>query len=305
MVGIFNMIKTLLKQITLISLCFNNQTVAKPAALIEETLTSTFTTTSTTTVNSMPLVVLHGLESSSIKMEPFCKWLSESFNLQVFNIEIGNGEETSVITSLNKQLDKLCEIIYKIDELQDGFNFIGMSQGGLLARGYVERCNLYPVNNLITLVTPHGGEFIKNIKINMYNSFTQNYFSVANYWRDPIQLESYLKGCLYLPILNNELNTDKSLDQKDKIKSLNNFVMIWSPYDVVLSPPESGKFSFFNENLQVIHLEETDLYNKDLLGLKYLNENDRLHMYQTNCSHVDHRNPECYSQLYPILSLYL
>jgi palmitoyl-protein thioesterase len=305
MVGMFNMMKTILKQITLISLCFNKTIIAKPAPSIEESLTSTFTTTSTTTVNSMPLVVLHGLESSSIKMEPFCKWLSESFNLQVFNIEIGNGEETSVITSLNKQLDELCETIYKIDKLQDGFNFIGMSQGGLLARGYVERCNLYPVNNLITLVTPHGGEFIKNIKINMYNSFTQRYFSVANYWRDPIQLESYLKGCLYLPILNNELDTDKSLDQKDKIKSLNNFVMIWSPYDVVLSPPESGKFSFFNANLQVIHLEETDLYNKDLLGLKYLNENDRLHMYQTNCSHVDHRNPECYSQLYPILSVYL
>jgi len=297
------MIKSLLKQITLISLCFNKQNIAKPAVIFRESFTTTLTTTNT--INSIPVVVLHGLESSSIKMEPFCNWLTESFNVRVFNIEIGTGAKTSISTSLNKQLDELCETIYKIDELREGFNFIGISQGGLLARGYVEQCNLYTVNNLITLVTPHGGEYIKNIKINMYNNFIQQHFSVTNYWRDPLQLDAYLRGCLYLPILNNELKTDISSGQKEQIKSLNNFVMVWSPYDIILSPSESGKFSFFTEDLKVINLEETELYSKDLLGLKYLNDNDRLHMYETNCSHVNHRNPECYSQLYPILSLYL
>ena len=67
----------------------------------------------------------------------------------------------------------------------------------------------------------------------------------------------------------------------------------------------SGKFSFFSVNFKIIDLFDTDLYKKDLLGLKYLDEEDRLHIYETNCSHTDHRNPVCFSQLYPIFIEYL
>lgn len=253
----------------------------------------------------MPVVVLHGVESSSEKMIPFCDWLSHSFNIKVFNVEIGNGEKTSLYMPLSKQLEELCATIYKIDELKEGFNFIGMSQGGLLARGYVEQCNLYPVKNLITLVTPHGGEFIKAVTTNFYTDFFQQHVSFAGYWRNPLDLSNYLSKCTYLPQLNNEIETADSAQQLTEISKLHNFIMIWSPYDTVLSPPESGKFSFYDEELKVISLEDTDLYKKDLLGLKYLNENDKLNIYETNCSHVNHRNPECFAQLYPILQKYL
>ena len=255
--------------------------------------------------NSLPVVVLHGVESSSEKMVPFCDWLTENYDVKVFNIEIGNGEKTSLYTPLPKQLEELCATIYKIDELEEGFNFIGMSQGGLLARGYVEQCNLYPVTNLITLVTPHGGEFIKTITTNFYTDFFQKHLSVAGYWRNPLDLPAYLSKCSYLPILNNEIETDESSEQLEQISKLEHFIMIWSPYDTVLSPPESGKFSFYDEELKVISLEDSDLYKKDLLGLKYLNENGKLKAYETNCSHVDHRNPVCFPQLYPILKQYL
>ena len=81
--------------------------------------------------------------------------------------------------------------------------------------------------------------------------------------------------------------------------------MIWSPMDTVLDPPESGKFSFFNEDFEVIPLEKTELYQNDSLGLKFLNLLGRLHMYETNCSHVDHRNPICFGQIYDILKKFL
>lgn len=253
----------------------------------------------------VPVVVMHGVESSKEKMIPFCDWLSDTFQVKVFNLEIGNGEKTSLYTPLLRQLAELCETIYDIKELKNGFHFIGMSQGGLLARGYVERCNIYPVVNLITLVSPHGGEFLKNNQINMYSDFIQEHLSVASYWRDPLQLETYLTRCIYLPLLNNELESEDSTKQAEQMKLLDNFVMIWSPNDQVLNPAASGKFSFLAENLQVIPLEETHLYKKDLLGLKYLNEQNKLHQYETNCSHVDHRNPGCYSQLHTILRPYI
>ena len=252
----------------------------------------------------LPLVVLHGLESSSLKMVPFCQWLVREFNTPVYNIEIGNGEKTSIYTSLNKQLEELCKTIYELDdELSEGFNFLGMSQGGLLARGYVERCNFYPVHNLITFVAPHGGEFIEDLDNYgyMYTTFFQKHFSISNYWRNPLDLNSYFMKCVYLPLLNNEIQHNNSQEQTENIKSLMNFVMIWSPNDAVLKPPESGKFGTFNQEMKVIELYETDLYKNDLLGLKYLYEQQRLHIRATNCSHVDHRNPNCYSQIYNIL----
>ncbi len=253
----------------------------------------------------IPLVVLHGLESSAFNMEPFSHWLEDTFEVPVFNIEIGNGEKTSLYTPLNDQLSELCQTLYSIEELAEGFNFIGMSQGGLLARGYVERCNFYPVINLITIASPHGGEYLSKIKMDLYSDFFQNHFSVANYWRNPNDLYTYYNKCQYLPLINNEVNNSYFYTQLENIVSLTNFVMIWSSLDTVLSPADSGKFSFFDENLNVIPLENTELYKTDALGLRFLNETNRLHAFETNCSHVDHRNPICYSQMYAILKNFI
>ena len=279
-----------------------------PFPLFERiTMTETSTPTTTYTEN-YPVVVLHGLESSSREMEPLCDWLETTFNRRVYNMEIGNGKKTSMYTSLNDQLDELCVSIYTLPELRKGFDFIGISQGGLLARGYVERCNSYPVRNLITLVAPHGGVFWNDNKNSclMYNDFFQNHLSVASYWRNPTMIETYLTCCAYLPVINNEIWCDiESPTHRQNIRNLSNFVMIWSPMDTVVNPPESGKFSFFDADFEVIPLEETELYKNDLLGLRFLNFIERLHTFETNCSHVDHRNPICFSQLERILKPFL
>lgn len=249
-----------------------------------ETDTTTYTSTPTTTyIQKYPVVVLHGIESSSREIEPLCNWLETTFNTNVYNMEIGNGKKTSLYSSLHDQLDELCLSIYEIDELSDGFDFIGISQGGLLARGYVERCNSYPVRNLITFVAPHGGVFWPNTKNSglMYNDFFQNHLSIASYWRNPTMLETYLTSCGYLPLLNNEFwCEEESLIHRRNIRNLSNFVMIWSPMDTVLDPPESGKFSFFDKDFEVVSLEETELYQNDSLGLKFLNFLGRLHLKQ-------------------------
>ena len=271
-----------------------------------ETDTSTYTTTSTNI--DYPVVVLHGIEGSQREMEPLCKWLEQKFNKKVYNIEIGNGKKTSLYTSLHDQLDELCISIYEIEELSQGFDFIGISQGGLLARGYVERCNSYPVRNLITMVAPHGGIYWHTNKNNelMYNDFFQNHLSIASYWRNPTILDIYLSCCTYLPLLNNEFwcNSESAMHRQN-IRSLSNFVMIWSPEDMVLNPAESGKFSFFDENFKIVPLEETELYKNDSLGLNLLNDLGRWHTFETNCSHGDHRNPICFSQLEGILKRFM
>jgi palmitoyl-protein thioesterase len=266
-----------------------------------------FKTTNSINVNNKPVVILHGLESSSEKMIPLCHWINDTFSRKVINIEIGNGEKTSLYTPLPEQLTELCNTIYNNKELEKGFDFIGISQGGLLARGYVEQCNDYPVHNLITLVSPHGGAFIKhNLNNNfMYSDFSQKHISFAGYWRNPTLLDIYLKKSVYLPYINNEKEHSQRDKYKNNIINLSNFVMIWSPNDEVVYPAESGRFSFLDKNMNIIPIKETELYKKDTLGLKYLNDNERLHIYETNCSHVEHRNPECFNQLYGILKYYI
>jgi palmitoyl-protein thioesterase len=280
------------------------------------TYISTYTSTPTTTYTktrineNYPIVVLHGIGSSSQKMEPLCEWLGTTFNTTVYNIEIGNGARTSVYTPMNKQLTELCFSIYAIEELADGFDFIGISQGGLLARGYVERCNSYPVRNLITFVSPHGGTFLLNsftiYNGAMYSNLLQSQLSITNYWRNPSMLDIYLTRCSYLPELNNEVwRENTSTIQRDNMRNLLNFVMVWSPMDEVLHPVESGKFSFYDIFFNVIPLEETEMYKNDALGLKFLNNKGGLHTYETNCSHEEHRNPVCFDQLYAILQQFL
>ena len=253
---------------------------------------------------SIPTVVLHGIASSASNMDNFSNWIETSFNTKVFNIEIGDGFKTSIYSPLTNQLVELCSTIYENEELKHGFNFIGMSQGGLLARGYAEQCNKYQVVNLITLVSPHGG-VIYDFNWYAYSSFLQNHLSIAGYWRNPTELDKYLDKCSYLPVINNEKNTSVSDIQKTNIKSLKNFITIWSKNDELIDPPESGKFSFYDEEYNVIDIEDTILYKDDLLGIKYLAENNRFHIHETNCTHAQHRDPICFPQLYDILKLYL
>jgi palmitoyl-protein thioesterase len=297
-----------------------------------------------------PIVLLHGITSDNTELTTVANWLMETLPNKVYNLDIGNGKLDSIFKTMDWQLNQLCYEIYSIPELENGFHFIGMSQGGLLARGYVERCNKFPVINLITWVTPHAGVFgINDIQFNfdnVYKPFYQNIYSFSGYWKDPFRYNMYLSSASYLPYLNNEINTtyqnnfiegggfnkgfyedtykNIELSQEQNTKnmlSLKNFIMIWSPNDDVISPPESGKFGFYDiisdrnkyslmEQLDILadfvindaelpvkDFFESDQYTKDLLGLRTLYDAGRLHILETNCTHSGHKTEQCFPQL--------
>jgi palmitoyl-protein thioesterase len=256
------------------------------------------------TSNSLPIVVLHGVASSATNMDVFSQWLRETFDRKVYNIEIGNGEENSLFMTLDKQLDLLCNTLYSNENLRAGFDFIGMSQGGLLARGYVEQCNNFPVRNLINMVSPNGGVY-QPLKIDLYTVFYQSHLSISGYWRDPSNLDAYLQKCSYLPVLNNERKTALSPQHKKNMISLANYVVIWSPLDEVVKPAASGKFGVYDTDYNVIPVQETAMYIEDWLGLRTLAEREGFRVYETNCTHTQHRDPVCFGQLYPIFKMFL
>jgi palmitoyl-protein thioesterase len=257
------------------------------------------------TTNDTPIVLLHGIASDAENTKELADWIGTTFNRPVFNIELGNGIDTS-LTPMSLQLDLLCKVIYDIPELESGFDFIGMSQGGLLARGYVEYCNVYKVFNLITLVSPHGGVFYKSPILNfvkIYSPEMQKKYSFTNYWRNPIDYELYKKNSTYLSELNNERSINN--ENKKNIETLKNFVMVFSPFDTIVIPPQSAIFSLYDSNLDIIPIRDTDLYKQDWLGLQKLDKENKLWLYKTNCTHMEHRKAICFPQLYDILKNFL
>ncbi len=266
---------------------------------------------STSPMNSVqvfnyPVVLMHGVLADKDNLDGLKVMLELNFNIKVYNLEIGNGVETSIYTSMDKQLDMLCKLIYSMDELKNGFNFIGMSQGGLLARGYVEYCNNYRVHNLITLVSPNAGIFSKNsMASSFYEPSDQSELSITNYWRDPYRYNIYLTNSTYLAQLNNDVSLKENQNNLDVIE---NFVMVWSANDEVIEPPESSKFSIYevnNNELILIELRQSKQYNNDFLKLRTMDNEDRLHIYETDCLHAEHREPGCFQNLKHIFEKFL
>jgi palmitoyl-protein thioesterase len=246
-----------------------------------------------------PVVLMHGIESNAANMVELANWVSVTFNRTVVNVELGDGDNYSTKTPLWQQIDAFREVV---SNLTDGFDFIGISQGGLIGRGYVSRYNSPPIANMITLVSPHGGVYDKNLGfIDFYGPIAQATLSFAGYWRDPTQLVKYHLFSSFLPTLNGE----KPLKRNKYLQALTNFAMVFSPNDEIIKPPSSGIFDTFAEDGTILPLENNPIYTEDWIGLKVLNETGRLHMHQTNCTHVEHRMPVCFSQLYPIFAQFL
>ena len=79
----------------------------------------------------------------------------------IHSIMIGKSPEDdrkrSLLDNMNRQIDEVCNQLAGIPEISDGFNAIGLSQGGQFLRAYVERCNRPRVKKLITLGSQHQG----------------------------------------------------------------------------------------------------------------------------------------------------
>ena len=271
--------------------------------------------------NDCPIVLLHGLEGNMSTMDDMKYYIQSKYNRKVYNINIGD----TLYTPMNKQLNILCSTLYNISQLKNGFDFIGMGHGGLLARGYVEKCNKYMVRNLITILSPHGGIYNdKNLNYgNLYSPAIQKNFSISNYWRDPYNYNVYLTNSTFLADINNEKSNSNSTNYKLNMLTLHNFIMIYSTNIYGLNyPAESAKFSMYRTvpkriitnnksirtgrqlmDLKLVDLFDSELYNNDWLGLKELYKSNRLHIYNTSSyTYSQHTKPIFFNMLGKILN---
>ncbi|KAF9153615.1 hypothetical protein DFQ26_000525 [Actinomortierella ambigua] len=248
-----------------------------------------------------PVVFYHGMGDSA-----HSKGMEELFEsvrtlaptIYIHSVQLAESEsddkKAGFFGNVNDQVDIVCQQLKENPNLEGGFNAVGFSQGGQFLRAYVQRCNDPPIHNLITFGSQHAGvsdipgcvnsdpscSLMRTIvKAGVYSSYVQNRVVQAQYYKDPHNIPRYLESSIFLPYLNNELGA-KNASYAENLKKLNALVMFLFEEDITVKPKETSWFGFEDENGNIVDLEDQDIYIEDWLGLKEMDEKNKL-IYET------------------------
>lgn len=245
-----------------------------------------------------PVVFYHGMGdsyNSSAMQRVFSTIHSVKPELSIHSVYIeeddSKDQQASLIGRVNDQIAKVCEELEAIPELEGKqFDFVGFSQGGLFARAAIERCGLN-VHTLITFGSPHAGIsdlprcddsdwFCKRknaiLKRQVWKPNVQNSIIAAQYFRDPLDYDTYLENSIFLADINNE-EPEKNETYTQNLKSLEKLVLIMFSQDETVVPKESAWFYDQNKKTgKTIEFEDTGFYKQDLFGLKSLHHEEKI-----------------------------
>ena len=104
--------------------------------------------------------------------------------------------------------------------------------------------------------------------------------STCGWWKDPRPhyYQHYLGYSTILPYLNNEVLHYSSARYKQNFLRVSNMVMVASESDGVITPWQSSQYGFFNADLELLSMRDTDLYKNDTFGLRTLDESQRFNL---------------------------
>ncbi len=252
-----------------------------------------------------PIVLIHGILSDSRIMLPTERYIRKYMGNDVYvkNVNLGRGKLTSLLT-LHTQAEYFRHAVQNDPCLQEGFHCIAHSQGGLVARYYLQKYNNPPIRSYISWGSPHQGVFgipaclISRLqwldKIDkilphiLYSKLFQKFVSFAGYWRDILNYEKYLDKATLLPYLNNEIDHADAQLFKQNICSLEHMILVMTLHEDIVEPIISCHFGFYKKGskTEIETLFDTVLYKEDRLGLKTLHETGRLHFKIAHCKHA-------------------
>jgi len=235
-----------------------------------------------------PVVILHGILSGSESMVILRREIEKHHpGTKIYNCDLYSGWFS--LEGAWKQVDELRNYLDQIGQLHpDGFNVIGYSQGGLLARAAIQSLPEHNVKTFISLSSPQAGQYgtsflhlifpdlAAKTAYELFYSKVGQHTSVGNYWNDPYKHDMYLKYSVFLPYINNELISSNSSAFKSSLIQLDNFILVGGPNDGVITPWESSHFAYYNGSLDVIPLHQRDIYTTDAIGLKTLKDLGKL-----------------------------
>ncbi|KOX69241.1 Lysosomal thioesterase PPT2 like protein [Melipona quadrifasciata] len=234
------------------------------------------------------VVVIHGVLTGSDSMELISNRIQEMHpGTQIYNIP--NFAGWSSLESMWHQVQEIgMNIMYISALFPKGINLIGYSQGGLLARAILQTFPNHNVRNFISLSSPQAGQYgtrflhlffpdlVCKTAYELFYSKSGQHISVGNYWNDPHHQELYYQYSNFLPYVNKEKNSTKMPMFKQGLTKLNRLVLVGGPDDGIITPWQSSHFGYYDANQTVIDMRDRSIYKDDLIGLRTLNESERL-----------------------------
>jgi palmitoyl-protein thioesterase len=248
----------------------------------------------------LPIVLVHGLKQQGSDIKSTTELLQElAPGTKIYTPDLS----LKGFMPCELSTRELANFINDEPKLADGFNLIGYSLGGVIARGVVEEGSLKSrAYSLVTIASPHRGvcgfpyewddrideevakhlsctpcrNLEKQIHKAMYKKYLQNLSSIANIWNEPGKHSTYLKENTFLPLYNNEKQHKNSAAFKHNLTSLLVFTALAAQEDKTLEPWQSGMFDYVEKNHKdYAPVTQTAMYEE--LGLKEMEESDSLH----------------------------
>lgn len=261
-----------------------------------------------------PVAVFHGIVDSC-QMTNTSKLVSDLQNdlgVHVECIEIGNGAHDSVWKPIEKQVEEACEKIRSNPHFQSKFSLLGISQGTLISRYVIEKCQMQgQVVRYLALNGPQMGigsipkltcGFICDLVVNMTAPLVyklKNIYAPAAYFRFKYDQQYYEDHNTFLKMLNNE-NKEKDEMIYKRFTSLEKVKLIKNKADSVITPRDSSWFMFYDfEGNKIVPLEESDFYKSDYIGLRKLNEEGKVIFTEFEGEHVIYNIVEYYEEIVP------
>ncbi|XP_017246176.1 uncharacterized protein LOC108217797 [Daucus carota subsp. sativus] len=270
--------------------------------------------------NPLPFVLFHGIadECSSARLQNFTATLRKWSGAQGSCIEIGNGFMDSFFMPIEKQIEVACKKVKSMKELSAGYNLVAESQGNMVGRGLIQTCDGGPpVKNYIALAGPHAGVAspplcnetqtcvleANLIRLGVYTKFVQERLAPAGYIKIPTDIEGYMKGCVFLPRLNNEISGQKNSLFKKRFSRLQNLVLIKFEQDQTLIPRETSWFGHYEDGSwnKILPVQQTKLYTEDRIGLRTLDKAGKVKFINVTGDHLQISFSDLQKHVFPYL----
>ena len=259
-----------------------------------------------------PIAVFHGIvDSCQMKNTSILvNDLRRDLGIHVECIEIGNGFFDTFLKNFESQVEEACEKIKSNPNFQSKFSILGISQGTLIGRYVIEKCNMKgQVMRYLSFDGPQMGigsipkltcgkfcDILVNMTAPLFYKM-KNVLAPAAYFRYKFDQEYYNEHNTFLKMLNNE-NEIKDKEIYKRFSSLEKVKLIKSKSDSVIVPRESSWFMFYDtEGKNIVPLEESRFYKDDFIGLRKLNEEGKLTFVEFRDEHVIYNIVEYWEEI--------
>jgi len=257
-----------------------------------------------------PLVIWHGMGDSCcnpLSMGSIKRFVEKKVEgIYVRSLMIGENiaadTENGFFMNVNDQVAQVCAKLKNDTKLTNGYHAMGFSQGGQFLRAVAQRCPEPPMLNLISVGGQHQGvyglphcpgnssticDYVRRLlNLGAYVSWIQNKLVQAEYWHDPNNLDEYREKSIFLADINQERTVNPAY--KTNLMKLKNFVMVKFLRDSMVQPKDSEWFGFYkgSDIHEIEPLQQSKLYQEDLLGLQQMDKEGKLHFLSVDADHL-------------------